>query len=194
MRRALVVLSVLLALAAPAAAQGQKAKGGAPVVAVVDVQLVLREATAAKAVRQTVETRRVAFEKELDKETQELRRAEEELRKQQPQLEPEALAERKRELERRFGELRRRTDERRGLLSQSYNAAMRQVRQEMARALAEIMNERRIDVSMSRTAVLIFDEKLDITQEVLARLNKRLPKVEVRFNPPPPAAAAEPQT
>jgi hypothetical protein len=55
----------------------------------------------------------------------------------------------------------------------------------MARALAEIMNERRIDVSMSRTAVLIFDEKLDITQDVLARLNKRLPKVEVRFDPPP---------
>ena len=192
MWRALAVFCILLALAAPAAAQGPKAKGGGPIVAVVDVQLILREAAAAKAVRQAVETRRASFEKELDKETQELRRAEEELRKAQAQLAPDALAERKRELERRFGELRRRTDERRGLLSQSYNGAMRQVRQEMARALAEIMRERRIDVSMSRTAVLIFDEKLDITQEVLARLNKRLPKVDVRFDQAP-AAAAQPQ-
>jgi Skp family chaperone for outer membrane proteins len=191
MRRALAILSILLALAGPAAAQGQTAKPGAPIVAVVDVQLVLREATAAKAVRQAVETRRATYEKELDKETQELRRLEEELRKQQAQLEPDAVADRKRELERRFGELRRRTDERRGALSQSYNSAMRHVRQEMARALAEIMGERHIDISMSRTAVLIFDEKLDITQDVLARLNKRLPKIEMRFDAPP--AAVQPQ-
>jgi Skp family chaperone for outer membrane proteins len=192
MWRALAVFSILLSLAAPAAAEAAKAKVGAPIVAVVDVQLILREAAAAKAVRQAVEARRASFEKELDKETQELRRAEEELRKAQAQLAPDALAERKRELERRFGELRRRTDERRGLLSEAYNAAMRQVRQEMARALAEIMRERRIDVSMSRTAVLIFDEKLDITQEVLTRLNRRLPKVDVRFDAPP-AASAPPQ-
>ena len=191
MRRAFGCLSILLALAGPASAQGPKAKeaarpdGAAPVVAVVDVQLVLREAVAAKAVRQSVEARRSTFEKEIEKEAQELRRIEEELRRQQSQLAPDAVAERKRELEQRFGELRRRTDERRGLLNQSYDAAMRQVRQEMARALAEIMKERRIDISMSRTAVLIFDEKLDVTQDVLARLNKRLSKVDVRLDPPP---------
>ena len=190
MRRAFAVLSILLALSAPAAAQGQKAKGAgspegaAPIVAVVDVQHILREALAAKAVRQMVEERRAVFEKELEKETQDLRHAEEALRKEQPKLAPEELASRKRDLERRFGDVRRRTEERRGLLSQSYDAAMRQVRQEMARALAEVMKERRVDVSLSRTAVLIFDEKLDITQDVLARLDKRLPKVTPPLEPP----------
>lgn len=197
MKRAGIVLLALLSLAGGAAAQGQKAPAQkttppaqgpaaeAPVVAVVDVQHILREASAAKLVREAVDARRAAFEKELEREAQELRRADEELRKQQSQLAPEALAQRKRELERRYGEVRRRTDERRSVLSQAYNAAMRQVRQEMARALAEVMKERGIDISMSRTAVLVFDERLDVTADVLARLNKRLPKVQVSFDAPP---------
>src|SRR5690606_4350850 len=119
---------------------------------------------------------------------QELRAADEELRKQQGALAPETLAQRKRDLERRYGDLRRRTDERRGELTEAYDAAMRQVRQELARALAEIMKERGIDISMSRTAVLVFDERLDVTQDVLARLNKRLPKVGIGFDPRLPAA------
>lgn len=199
MTRVGIVVLALLALAGGAAAQGRKAPAAesnapaqpgaeAPVVAVVDVQHILREASAAKLIREAVDARRAAFEKELEKEAQELRRADEELRKQQSLLAPEAFAQRKRELERRYGEVRRRTDERRGALSQAYNAAMRQVRQEMARALAEVMKEREIDISMSRTAVLIFDERLDVTSDVLVRLNKRLPKVQVSFDQPPTAA------
>lgn len=182
----------LLALVGSAWAQAQKPGAGAqpapPVVAVVDVQLILREAAAAKGVREAVESRRTAFERELDKVTQELRKAEEELRRQQSQLGSDDLAPRKRELERRYGDLRRRTEERRTELTEAYNVAMRQVRQEMARALAEVMKDRGVDISMSRAAVLVFDDKLDITREVIDRLNRRLPKVEVKFEPAPPPA------
>jgi len=192
MRGACLAFLALLAALGSASAQVQK-PGAAqqpapPVVAVVDVQLILREASSAKSVRDAVEARRTAFERELDKVTQELRRAEEELRRQQGQLAAEAVGQRKRELERRYGELRRRTEERRTELTEAYNVAMRQVRQEMARALAEVMKDRGVDISMSRAAVLVFDDKLDITREVIERLNLRLPKVEVQFEPAPPAA------
>ena len=192
MRGARLAFLALLALVGSAAAQAPKPgavqQPAPPVVAVVDVQLILREAAAAKSVREAVEARRTAFERELDKVTQELRRAEEELRRQQGQLAGDELGNRKRELERRYGELRRRTEERRTELTEAYNVAMRQVRQEMARALAEVMKDRGVDISMSRAAVLVFDDKLDITREVVERLNRRLPKVEVRFEATSPPA------
>jgi len=152
-----------------------------PVIAVLDVQKVLRQAVAAKGIRSTLEARRKAFEAEIEAERKVLKTEELKLRQQSTVLSPEAANERRRVLETNFSDLRRKAEQRRGALNRAFNGATQELRKEMAKVLAKLMGERKITITLARTAVLVFDEKLSVTDELLKRLDKNLPNVVVNF-------------
>lgn len=157
---------------------------GNPVIAVLDVQQVLRRAAAAKGIRSAMEARRKAFEAEIEAARQALKVEEKKLRQQSTILSPEAASERRRELETRFSNLRRMAEQRRGTLTRAFNGATRILRQEIAKVLTKLMSERKITITLARTAVLVFDQRLSVTEEVLKRLDKNLPNVAVDFKDP----------
>lgn len=176
----LIAAGFLLTPGQDRSALAQAAKISAAL-AIVDVQRVLSESNAGKSARKALDERRQVFEKELEQQKQELRKAEEELRRQQSILSPEALEQRRRTLEKRFSEVRRQTEERRGLLNKAMNRAMVKLRTEMGKAVAQVMKEKSLEMALPRSAVLIFDERLNITAEVLTRLNKQLPTLEIKL-------------
>lgn len=155
--------------------------GKAPVIAVLDVQKVLRQAAAAKGIRTALEARRKAFEGEIVAARKDLKAEELKLRQQSTILSPEAANERRRILETKFSDLRRKAEQRRGTLNRAFNAATQELRKELAKVLAKLMAERKITITLARTAVLVFDERLSVTDEMLKRLDKNLPSVTVDF-------------
>lgn len=180
------VAATLLGLSATLAAQAQQASKEAPqhapVIAVVDVQKVLSEADASRQAKSSIESRRNAYEHELQKQKQQLQAGQDQLQKQSAVLAPDALEQKRRELEQRFNDVRRQTEERRGLLQNAMKDAMDQLRKEMGGAIAEVMKRKGIEMTLPRSAVLVFDNRLDITDDVLASLNKRLPKITLPLN------------
>ena len=58
---------------------------------------------------------------------------------------------------------------------------MDKVRKELLEIIAEVANETGAGVVLFRSAIVIAVKKLEISKEVLKRLNKRLPVVEVIF-------------
>ena len=183
-----VCLTLLLYLSGTAMAAEAKAPAAKltpsiddPVLAVLDVQQVLRRAAAAKGIRLTMEARRKAFEAEIAAERQQIRDEELQLRKQSTILSPEASNEKRRLLENRMSDFRRKVEQRRGILNRAFTSATRVLRKEMATVLAELMKERKITLTLARKAVLVFDQRLSVTEDVLKRLDKRLPTVKVNF-------------
>lgn len=164
-----------------------------PVVVVVDAQKILRDAKAAKSARGALTQQRQKFEQELEQQRKELQQAEAELKKQQTILAPEALEQKRRDLEKRIVELRRETEERQAMLSGAFSQAMRGLTTEMNKTLAAIMKERDITIAFPRSAVLVFDQKLDITKDVLAALDQRVPAVKIEFDKPQPKPQTKPQ-
>lgn len=188
-RRCLLAVGLVALLVPGPAGAAEKAADKAtkvenPVIAVLDVQRVLRDSAAGKSIRAAVEGRRKKIEGEIEAERTELKDADAKLRQQQTVLAPEALNQRRRDLERRYSELRRKADKASGMMNKAVNTAMHTLRQEMANVLARLMKEKDINITLARSAVLIFDEKLNVTNEVLARLDKLLPKVDVTFEEP----------
>ncbi len=59
---------------------------------------------------------------------------------------------------------------------------MSQLRKEMGISVAKVMEAKKIDLTLPRSAVLVFDNRMDITDDVLAHLNKRLPSVDLPLN------------
>ena len=178
-----IVLAAALLLFVGAGSGPARAAETQPLaLAVVDVQRVLREAKASNQARQEIEARRTSYERDLEAQKKQLQSAQAKLQKQRAVLAPDALLQRRQDLERRLEDLRRQTEERRAMLQETTNGVMNQLRQEMGSAIAAVMKAKGIEVTLPRSAVLVFDNRLDLTNDVLEALNKRLPKVDVQLN------------
>ena len=164
-----------------ARAQTSTTSAAGPVIAVLDVQQVLRRAVAAKRIRKVMEVRRKNFEEEISEERLQLQGEENQLRKQSTILSPEAMNNKRRVLENKVSDLRRKAEQKRGILNRAFNGATRELRQEIAKVLADLMKERNITITLARKAVLVFDQRLNVTEEVLKRLDKNLPNVKIDF-------------
>ncbi len=185
----LLIAVVLALLAGPLAAQAQTtpakpavAVGKPPIVAVVDIKKILSSAAASKKAKKSIDAKRAIYERELDQHKKGLKTQREELRKQQKILAPQAFQQKKKKLEKRFETVIRQTEERRRVLNEAFNTAMGNLRRELGYAVAEVMKERGIEMSLPRSAVLVFDDRFDISAEVLKRLNKRLPTIDLKLN------------
>ena len=104
-----------------------------------------------------------------------------ELRQQRSILAPDVVAQKQRDLESRYGELRREAEQAGGGFNRAVSVAMIKLRQEMAKIVTQVMKEKGVNITVARAAVLVFDEKLNITPVVLTRLNKKVPKIRVDF-------------
>lgn len=151
------------------------------VVAVVDGQFVLRESLASKAIQKQIEFRRNQYQSEISTKEQILREREKELLQQQSVLSAEAFAQYRREFENDVTIVQRIVAERRGELDKAYAKGIKIIQVEVSQILKEISSEMNIDLIMPVSQTLYFDQKLNISSEVLRRLNDRLPDLTLEF-------------
>jgi Skp family chaperone for outer membrane proteins len=178
LRHALLLLlavgSVLLFwTAVPTAPRAQEL--APPVLAIIDVQKVLRESTAVKALAKNIEEQKEQHQGELREQEQALREADQELVRQRSILSPEAYANKRGELEQRVGNLQREARNRKRGLDKIFTQGMGIVRAEIGKVAKEIAEELGIDLILSKATVVLVRPKFEMTQEVVRRLNARLP-------------------
>jgi outer membrane protein len=173
---AALCLSFTWPLAASAAEKIQ------PMVALlVDVQRVLDESQAAKGAQKQMDAQRARFQSETEKEENQLRQAEQDLGKSHDHLTAAAYADREQQLRQRFMAVERHVEARRKLLDQSFTDAMNVVRDALLTIVQSVARERGANLVLVKQQVLWADKPLDVTEEVLARLNKALPQAAVKL-------------
>jgi len=188
-RRVLFFLCVLFFALSPAWAGeggGDKKAQPAPSVpaafpaTIIDVQRILQESLAAKSVQQQLETQRLKFQGEIAGEEDELRKAEDDLTKSRETLAADVYADREQQLRQRFLVVERHVQSRRKALDQAFTDSMNAVRDGLQNIVASIAHERGANIVLVKQQVLWSDKQLDITDEVLLRLNKSMPSVPVQ--------------
>jgi Skp family chaperone for outer membrane proteins len=171
---AALAMAVLVAVA-PAAAQ----KMPAAAVAVVDSQRIGRDAAAFKSARQQLDQYRAGYQAEIAREEEALRTEEQELSRQRTVLAPDAFEARRRDFERKVTEVQRRVQDRSRQLEQSFNGVRAEVGKQLVAIVRELANERGITLVLDRAQVMFHADSIDVTGEVLKRLDQRLPSVKV---------------
>ncbi len=146
-----------------------------PVIAIIDVQKVLRESTAVSALSRIIEEQKVQYQKELREQERALRDADQELARQRSILSPEAYAKKRGELEQRVATLQREARNRKRGLDKVFTQGMTKVQAELAIVAKEIAEERGLDLILSKAIVVLVRPKFELTQEAVRRLNARLP-------------------
>ena len=154
-----------------------------PMIAVVDVQRILQESLAAKSVQKQLESQRSKFQSKIESEENNLRQSEQELTKQRGQLPANTYADREQQLRQRFLDVERHVQGRRKILDQAFTDSMDAVRSGLLEIVEAVAHERGANMVVVKQQTLWIEPGLDITDEILARLNKKLPQVTVKMAP-----------
>jgi len=184
---------VLLLVAVPmmALAQGNTPLP-TPVIGIIDVDTVQVEALAAKAVRAQADKYRQDFQQQGQAEEAALRQQQQaiELQRKNNALSPDALAEKARAFDASVADYQRMVQSRRRAFEKSYNTAMAKVQQAMVDATAKAAQAHGANVILPRGQVVLFDDKMNLTKEIVALMDKALPTVDF---PAPQIDAETPQ-
>ncbi|MFN4277640.1 MAG: OmpH family outer membrane protein [Ferrovibrio sp.] len=175
----LIAVAALLCVVMPGLAMAQ-AKTPASVIAIIDGQKINREAAALKNARQQLEQYRFNFQSEIAKEEEKLRAEEQEIARQRSVLAPEAFEQRRQAFQGKVIDLQKRIQERSQSLEKMLNSVREQVTLQVIEILKALAQERGFNIVLDRAQVQIFvGDNIDITVEVLKRLDQRLPSVKV---------------
>lgn len=182
--KAAIALVALSVSALPGFALAQAAGNKVPpaIIAVIDSQRVNREAAALKNARQQLEQFRFSFQSEIAKEEEKLRAEEQEIARQRSVLAPEAFEQRRQAFQAKVVDLQKRIQERSQSLEKMLNGVREQVTVQVIEILKGLAQERGFNMVLDRAQVQIFiGDSIDITPEVLKRLDQRLPTVKVNL-------------
>lgn len=150
-------------------------------VAVIDTQKVLRESLARRSIRTQIDKHSAIYKQEIARRENALRKAESELSQQRTLLSADAFKKRRAALDRRYANLQRYAQGRKRLVNRAVGEAMRKVESKVFSVAAELSKEKGLAMIFPRSALVYFPPQLDLTEEVLKRLNTRLPSVKVEL-------------
>ena len=152
-----------------------------PKIGIVDVQLVLRDSKAAKSIRPEYDKMRKAFQKQVSEQEQQLRQAEQELSRQRAILAPEAFTQKRRAFSEEARKAQSSVQARRRLLDKSFNDTKNVILKNLIIVAREVADDRKLNMLLEKRFVFLSAKTIDVTEEVIARLDKRLPKLTVNL-------------
>lgn len=171
------VLAAALVIAglAPAAAQTLPDAR----IAIIDYQFIQQKSAAMIDINSQIERRRQIYQEEISLQEQELRAEDQELVRQRSILAADAFAQKRREFEARVAAVQRVVQARKKELDGAYEYGLKQIQGAVINIIAELSEIHGFNLVLSRQQIVFADSALNISEEVLRRLNERLPRVEV---------------
>ena len=151
----------------------------APIIGIIDIQAVLREAVAVQSLSRKIEAQREAARGGMQEREQALRAADLDLAQRRPDLSPEEYASERSKLEAEGVALQREAQAQRRRLDLVFSQGMGQVQRVLVQVSQEIARENNLDLVLAKTTVILVRPEFDFTQEALKRLNDRLADVDL---------------
>lgn len=171
----------ILALAMVAGVQVVLAQGNssAITIAVVDAQFILQNSDAGKSASSQIDKVRSDYQQKVKNEQEDINKLNQRIAAERSTLSQDEYQQRMQELQQKTTNYQRDVQDR----QQKLNGALRDVSQKMSAAILQIVDEikkeRKLTLVLNRSAVVGTADVPDMTQEVLKRLNQRMPSMTV---------------
>ncbi len=141
-------------------------------IAVVDVQNLMTESVAAKSIQKKVQARREALQGEFSGYEKTLRDNEKQLVDKRAEMSPEEFNKKREEFQRKLQETGGVVQKKRVALEKSVAKATHELREKILKIVAEISEAKKYNMVLSRQNIVIVEKSMDITQEVMTKLNE----------------------
>jgi len=151
-------------------------------IAVVNIQGIMKDSTAASSVRDQLESKQKAFQSEITKKEEALQKEDQALAKQQSVLSKDAFAEKAKAFRNKATEVQKEVQAKKALLDAAFERSLNDIQKAVNDIIAELAKEKGFNVALPTSQILYADSSMDVSKDVLERLNKKLPKVDVKFD------------
>lgn len=176
--RMMAVLGLVSLAVAGSPALAQDASG----IVVINIQQIMKDSAAAKSARDQITQRQKAFLAENSKKESELQKEDQELGKQRTVLSPDAFEQKLRDFREKVTNAQKEMSDKKRQLDHAYNTAVSEMQKTVVDIVGDLAKEKGFKVAIPTSELLYAESSMDITAEVLDRLNKKLPSMTVDFN------------
>ena len=146
-----------------------------------DLNGILRAADANKKVRELLDTQRQKFQDEFSVVESELQQTERDLMSKRELLSADEYDKQIKAFQQRVTQLQQDIQRKRQAIDNAYQKAQSDIRSEALSIIAEIAREMKLDLVLNRDSSLIFLPHLNISDEVLTRLNERTKNARIEI-------------
>ncbi len=153
---------------------------GTPVV-VVDYNAVVYYSNAGQSARAQLDKRAAQLKQEIATQEADLRKVQEDLEKQRSILTPDAFGQRQRDFQTRVNTYQQGIQERGRLMDDAARDTEMRLQKEVNAIIGDIMTEQRYQIVLQKNLIVASQTQLEISDEVLKRLNKKLATFTVNF-------------
>jgi len=177
-----LAVAAMLACAPAAMADGNN-------IATVNIQQIMRDSTAAQNVREQLESKQKSFQAEISKKEDQLQKEDQELGKQRSVLAKAAFDEKAAKFRTKATEVQKEVQSKKALLDSAFERALNDIQKVVTEIISDLAKEKGFIIAVPTSQILYADPKLDISDEVMKRLNQKLPKLDVKFDAAPESKA-----
>lgn len=181
-----MMLAGVISVASPAWAEDTAA---APLkILVVDVPSVLGRASAATDIQKQLEGQRKSYQSQIAAQEEKLQAARDELDRQRGVLSQEAFEKKQKEFRSNLASAQKSVQEKKAALESVFNGSMGEIRKAVINVVAQIAKERKANLVLANQQVVLVEKSMDITDEVLDRLNQKYPAGSLKVTEKPSKA------
>lgn len=196
----LVLIGFMLsfAIGMPAVTKAEAQEGGDPDMMVsriglIDLDGVLRASKGTAKVRELLDKQRALFQQEFAEREARLQQTERDLAAQRSVLSDEVFAERLSAFEADVATIQKEIQYRREAIDVAFQESQAKLRRIALEIVTDVAGERRLDLVLVRDSALIFLPSLNISDEVLRRLDERTRNARLEVTIDPPAGPGQEQ-
>ena len=148
-------------------------------IGVIDINKILAEANAAVEAAEEIEKIAIEIENEIKSSDEEIIKEQNLLIESQSIMAPEAFESKRNEYENKVQKYNNERQSKLMMIDELIAVSRNDILNAMKPILEEISNEKGITIILEKTSIMLNAEKMDITNEVLKKLNKSLQSIKV---------------
>lgn len=150
-------------------------------IAVLDVEKIVKESVAMVDIQKKVTKKQEEYQKEVNAKQKELEAEQKKLEGKKTVLAADAFEKEMKKFEGKVDQLKELVDKKQNSLKKASVDAMGKVNDDIKTIIAELSKEKSLDLIVPAGQTLFYKDEMDVSAEVLKRLNKKVTKVNVNF-------------
>lgn len=150
-------------------------------IAVLDVEKIVKESVAMVDIQKKVTKKQEEYQKEVNTKQKELEAEQKKLEGKKTVLAADAFEKEMKKFEGKVDQLKELVDKKQNSLKKASVDAMGKVNDDIKTIIAELSKEKSLDLIVPAGQTLFYKDEMDVSAEILKRLNKKVTKVNVKF-------------
>lgn len=150
-------------------------------VAIIDIDQISKDAKVVKYIAKKISKQRDRYQKEISKKEKGLEKEKEKIEAKKSILSQEALEKQQKKFIEKVRDLKEFAAKRDKTLKSAYSESIKKVNEKVGEIVSEIAQEQELALVLPASQVVYSLDSLDITAQVIEKLDKKMSRVKVRF-------------